>query len=404
MSKSWKIVLPLAVLAVAVLAAFLLVALRPEVQRRTPTILPPLVRVQEAVPTDMRLDVASQGTVRPRIEATLASQVGGRIVEVAPSFAVGGSFRRGELLLRIEDRDYRLALDQARARVAQAEVRMAREEAEAELARNEWSELHGDRPADPLVRREPQLAEARAELAAARAAVERAELDLARTRVLAPFPGRIREKLADLGQSVAAGTPLARAYSTDAAEILLPVEIDELRFLDLPAGGEIASPPEVRFEARFAGEPRLWRGRVVRTGGAIDPATRMLPLVARVDDPYGEAAREAGAPLPVGLFVEARIAGKAVRDVYVLPRSALRWGGDDANRPGTVFVVAEGRLSERRVEILRLAGDRAIVSRGLESGDLVLVSPLETATDGMEVRTTPSGGAPPTAGEEDVPS
>lgn len=413
MSRKTKLLLPLAVVAAAVLVAVLLVQAAPEPPTREPETRLPLVRAVPAEPRNVRLDVHSQGTVRPRTRATLVAQVGGRIVEVSPSFAEGGVFREGDVLVRIDPRDYELALSQARSQVAQAELRLAREEAEAEVAREEWEELARDRAlADdrddgdggapsPLTLREPQLAEARAGLQAARAAVEKARLDLERTSVEAPFPGRVEAKQADLGQSVSPGTPLATVYAIDYAEVRLPVQVSELGYLDLDLaaeGGDAPSgsmdqEPEVHLSARLGGGRYTWRGRIVRTAGGIDPETRMLPLIARVDRPFGEAARQAGAPLPVGLFVEARVAGREAEGVYVLPRSAMRRTGRwREGEPGAVLVVdpASGdepaRLRFRDVRILRLVGDEAVVSAGLEPGDLVVVSPLETPTDGMPVR------------------
>ncbi|MFP3941978.1 MAG: efflux RND transporter periplasmic adaptor subunit [Thermoanaerobaculia bacterium] len=409
MSRTMKLLLPLAVVAAAVVVAVLLVQAAPEPPEREPETRLPLVRAVPAEPRDVRLDVHSQGTVRPRTRATLVAQVGGRIVEVSPSFAEGGVFRQGEVLVRIDPRDYELALSQARSQVAQAELRLAREEAESQVAREEWEELARDRaPADdrdggasPLTLREPQLAEARAGLEAARSAVDKARLDLERTSVEAPFPGRVEAKQADLGQSVSPGTPLATVYAIDYAEIRLPVQVSELGYLDLdlaPGGGDdpsgsVDSGPEVLLSAQLGGGRHTWRGRIVRTAGGIDPETRMLPVIARVDRPFGEAAREAGAPLPVGLFVEARIAGREAEGVYVLPRSAMRRTGRWREGELGAVLVAESasgdepaRLRFRDVRILRVVGDEAVVSAGLEPGDLVVVSPLETPTDGMPVR------------------
>lgn len=415
MTRKAKILLPLLVVVGAVVIAVILVKSAPSPPTQEPRTPPPLVRVIEVAPRTVRFDVESQGTVRPRTEATLNAQVSGRIEWVAPSFAEGGLFRSGETLVRIDARDYRLAVSQAEQQVAQARVRLAREEAEAEIAREEYRDLAADGAVgdvSPLTLHEPQLAEARAAVEAAEAAVEKARLDLARTTIEAPFDGRVEEKQADVGQSVSPGAPLATVYAVDYAEIRLPVPIQELEHLDLPLAGETADGPKVALSAELGGARRTWSGRVVRTGGGIDPETRMMPLIARVDRPYGEAAREAGAPLPIGLFVEAEIAGRRAEGVFVLPREALRETGRwREGEPSRVLVVGEAlpaeaeaaddavepsepraRLRFRDVRIVRLEDDRAYVSHGLEDGDLVCVSPLETPTDGMAVRVTRAEG------------
>lgn len=400
-----------AVVALGALAAFLVVCVRPQAERREVEVEPPVVETVAVRRQTVDLDVRSQGTVEPRTESQLVAQVAGRIVAVADAFADGGFFRAGEVLVAIDPRDYELARSDARAAVAQAETLLAREEAEAAVARQEWEEL-GQGPAPPLVLRQPQLAEARARVAAAQAALERAGLELARTRVTAPFDGRVRSTQADVGQVVAPGTPLAAVYATDAVEVRLPVAKDQLAFLDvsLGAGGPAARDGELRGPAvtlagELAGGTRTWRGRIVRTAGAIDPRTRMLDLFARVDDPYLRRGG-GGSPLPIGLFVEAEIAGKTIDGAFVLPRAALR-----PRRPGrgdeVLVVDAEGRARHRTVDVLRERGEEAVISAGLDDGDRVIVSPLDDAVDGMRVRlagvaepqVAEPRGAEPEAGE-----
>jgi RND family efflux transporter MFP subunit len=233
-------------------------------------------------------------------------------------------------------------------------------------------------------------------VAAAEAAVEKARLDLSRTTVQAPFYGRVEGKQADVGQSVSPGTPLATLYAVDYAEVRLPIPIHDLEYIDLQLAGETDDGPSVELSAELGGSRHAWTGRVVRTAGGIDEQTRMMPLIARVDEPYGAAARQAGAPLPIGLFVEARIAGRRAEGVYVLPREALRETGRwREGEPGRVLVVDRprpadepDRLRFRDVMIVRLEEDHAVIGSGLEAGDLVCVSPLETPTDGMVVRIT----------------
>jgi RND family efflux transporter MFP subunit len=373
-----------------------LVKSAPSPPTQTPDTPPPLVRVVEAEPRTVRFDVESQGTVRPRTEATLNAQVSGRIEWGAPSFAEGGLFRKGETLVRIDARDYSLAVSQAEQQVAQGQVALAREEAEARIAREEYEDLAADGAVgevSPLTLHEPQLAQARAAVAAAEAAVEKARLDLSRTTVQAPFYGRVDGKQADVGQSVSPGTPLATLYAVDYAEVRLPVPIPELEYIDLQLAGETDDGPSVELSAELGGSRHAWTGRVVRTAGGIDEQTRMMPLIARVDEPYGAAARQAGAPLPIGLFVEARIAGRRADGVFVLPREALRRTGRwREGEPGQVLVVDTSeepdRLRFRDVRIVRLKEDHAVIESGLTAGDLVCVSPLETPTDGMEVRIT----------------
>jgi RND family efflux transporter MFP subunit len=380
-----KFFLPILVVLGGATIAALIVRARPTVERREVTLPPPLVRVIEVSAAEVRLDVESQGTVAPATESVLAAQVAGQIESISSRFAEGGFFRRNDLLVSLDDRDYRLAVSQAEAQVAQARVRLDREEAEAELARLEWEELGGGE-ASPLTLREPQLAEAQAALQGAEATLEQARLQLSRTRIRAPFSGRVKTKRVDVGQFVAPATSLATLYSTEFAEIRLPVAKNNLEFLDLDLRGQTSSGPPVELTAELGGELRSWTGRIVRAGSQFDPKTRMLPLFARVEDPFALAG--VGTPLPMGLFVSARIEGRTTAGVAVLPRAALR-------EAGRVLVVdEESRLRFRTVTIVRIQSDQVVIGDGLASGEKVCISPLETVVEGMLVRTSEELGEP----------
>lgn len=393
-----KKLLPLLVLAAAAAVVVVLLRTRPVVETAPREIAPPPVRVVAVQPTSVELRVRSQGSVVPVTEADLVSEVAGNIVWTAESFEVGGFFDGGDVLLRLDRRDYELAVASARASVAQARVALTREEAEAEVAREEWEELGEPGEPGPLVLREPQLEEARARVEAAEANEARANLDLSRTAIRAPFAGRLRAKRVDRGEFVNRGVPLATIYSVDAAEVTLPVPDSELAFLELPLGSELGGAgPRVVLQAEFAGGRHEWEARIVRVGGEIDPATRMVNLIARVQDPYRAASGRP--PLSVGLFVDAEILGRSVDSVFEVPRGALV-GAD------RLWLVVDGRLMLRPVGILRSDPDVAVVSEGLASGELVSLTILETAVDGMlvtpEVVTPEVVAAPPVASPEPV--
>ena len=384
--------LPVAILAVAALVVVALVSSRPQLETAPREVVPPPVRVLTVTPTEVDLGVRSQGSVIPVTEADLVSEVAGTIVWTAESFEVGGFFDAGEVLLRLDRRDYELALASARAALAQAGVGLAREQAEADVAREEWEELGEDGEPGPLVLRQPQLAEARAQVEAALANMRRAELDLERTAIRAPFAGRLRAKRVDRGEFVNRGVPLATIYAVDAAEVVLPVPDSELAFLDLPLGGELGDRgPRVLLRAQFAGGRHEWEGRVVRVGGEIDPATRMVNLIARVDDPYRASGDRP--PLSVGLFVDAEVVGRSVEAVFQVPRGALV-GAD------RVWLVEEGRLVLRHVGILRADPEVVIVSDGLSAGDRISLTILESAVDGMRVTPQPEPEGAATGGSE----
>ena len=374
--------LPLIILAAAGFGALTMYWNRPPVETLAPVVTPPGVRVHEVALTDAPLTVMSQGTVRPRTESQLVSEIDGRVIWVAPSFVEGGFFEADDVLVRIDPFDYEQQLVSARSQLAQARLRLAEEEAEAEVAQREWETLGRGDPRE-LALRKPQLDDARAAVAAAEAGVERAVRDLQRAEIVAPYAGRMRAKNVDIGQYVRRGDSVATVYAVDFAEIRLPLPDDELAYLDLPLsyrGVEPQAQPQVTLRATFAGETHSWNGRIVRTESEIDSVSRMVHAVAEVADPYAQGANPDRPPLAVGMYVEAEISGRTARDVAVLPREALR------GRDRMLVVTPDDRLEFRTVDVLRTSAESAIVETGLVAGELVVISPLDAPTDGMLVQ------------------
>lgn len=397
-----KCTLPLVALAVGGGIAYTLLTTQPEVSTRLYHAPPPVVRTSIVEKQPLQLVVRSEGTVQPHTQSTLVPEVSGVVVSVSPSWADGGFFESGETLLQIEASDYKLALVQAEAQVAQAEVGIAREEQEAAVAVKEWDSLGNEGRPPPLVAHEPQLAEARALLESARAAKKQAELNLKRTEIRAPYAGRVRKKSVDIGQYVSPGSQVARIYSVEKAEVRLPIANKELAYVNLPLDYRNAPQsttthplPEVSLSVEFAGKKFAWKGKIVRTEGEIDPKSRRVHAVAQVMDPYSRGEDSQRPPFAVGLFVEAEIKGRKLEDVLVLPRHALR-------QESQVLVVdAESRLRFRKVNVLRIQGEEVVIADGLDNGERVCVSPMEVVVDGMRVRL--EGEAVETAVEDSAP-
>jgi len=375
-------VLPGAVLLVASLATITLVSVRPRVATRPPGKVIPLVEVIEVEPHPERVVVRAQGTVTPRTESELVAEVSGRIVWVAPGLANGGFVEPDEVLARIDPGDYEVAQERAEAALERADSQHA--VAASNLSRVEKMARGGVASPSALDDAKNTERVARAAKRDAAAALEQARRDLERTRITSPFSGRVREKHVDVGQFVTRGAPVARVYAVDYAEVRLPLSDDDAAYLDLPidyrGDDGAAEGPEARLHARFAGRTFTWTGRIVRTEGEIDPRTRMIHAVARVEDPYGRSDDPERPPLAVGLFVDAEIEGRLLPDAIAIPRSALR------GRDQVVVVDAASQLRNRHIEVLRLEGDRVIVASGLEPGDRVCRTPMALSLDGTVVR------------------
>jgi RND family efflux transporter MFP subunit len=380
-----KALLPLVAIAVGAILAVLIVASSDPPASQAPDAPVPLVRVVTVELESIQLRVRTHGTVVPRTESELIPQVSGPVVWVSPALVSGGFFEEGESLLRIDARDYAASLESARAALARR--RSEHDRAKKQHARQ--SRLRGRDAASESAFDDADnaLRVAVASLRDARAALGKAERDLERCELLAPFAGRVRTEQVDVGQFLNRGQSIARLYAIDFAEVRLPIPDNDLAFIDLPLAKRIGldteHQPEVELRARFAGAIRTWQGRVVRTEGEIDPRSRMIHAVARVEKPYEPA--EGQPPLAVGLFVDAEILGRRVDNVVVIPRSALRVGD-------RVHVIdAEDRLRIRPVELLRRERDRVVVSAGLASGDRVAVSRLAIPVEGMLVRPLAAG-------------
>lgn len=329
----------------------------------------------------LTVTVEAQGEVRPKREIIVSPQITGRVSYVSPDFIDGGFIKRGQVLVRIESADYELGVVRARSTVASAEQRLAREIAEAELAQRDLEDL-GLTDVSPLARREPQMAEAQASLEAAKAQLREAELGLARTAVVAPFDGRVRERSVDIGQFVSPGQTLGRIFATDVVEVALPLKDADLGLLNLPlafAASDSQPGPRVNFSAVVAGQPRNWTGEIVRTGAAINSQTRQINVIAELKDPFGAGA-DNGAPMAPGLFVDARIEGETLDSVLIAPRAALR--GDNRLFIGDV---KEGKLSIRTANVVFTDRNGAYLRSGADPGELAIVSPIQAAFDGMSI-------------------
>ena len=383
---------PFLILAAAFLVIFVLFLGRRVPEERPQQEMAPLVRVTTAAAAPYQFMVSANGAVSPRTESDLIPQVSGEIIEMSPSLVAGGFFEAGDLLTRIDSADYRVDREAARAQVARARSEHGRRKKELDRQRRLAGQSVASESRIDDAENEYKIAEASLSEAVAR--LERAERDLDRTSIRAPYRGRVRSEQVDVGQFVTRGTAIARIYAVDYAEIRLPIPDRELAFLDaIPLGEAEQVGPEdaaqvgapVHLAAEFAGASHHWEGNLVRTEAELDPRSRMVQLVARVADPFG-LQTERSAPLAIGLFVDATIEGRKIENAVLLPRDSLRPGNQ-------IYVVdSENRIRFRDIELLRTERDQIVVADGIQPGERVLISPLDAAMNGMLIRIVDSEG------------
>lgn len=377
--------LPPLVVMISIIIAGIMVANRPPQVLAPAVDRSPLVDVAEVHLQDLRIPILAQGTVTPHRDTTVVSEVGGKIIDVSANFNAGGYVAAGDVLVRIDDRDYQANLLRAKASVKTAESNLAQEKGRVEVARREWARLpkttNRSEAGKALYLRKPQLEQATAQLLSAQADLRKTEDDLERTIIRAPYDGLIQEKRSDLGQYVTPGTAVARVFSVDFAEVRLALPQSRLSYLDLPGvkGYDPEDAPPVDLYTDVSGQITHWSAKLHRTEAALDERSRVLFTVARLEDPYAIAGGDA-APLRVGTFVKANILGREMNNIVLLPRHVLRAGNQ------LWIVDAQLKLRNREVHTLRTEGDEVYVTSGLQEGDLVALSTINDALPGMKVR------------------
>jgi len=379
MKKLLKKYLPLWIIIGSLLIATMMISARPRAVSNIQKFVPPAVETQVVIPQQYQVKIESQGTVTPRTEIQLMTEISGKIQKVSSQLQTGAKFEKDDPLIYLEKRDFELSLIAAESSLSQARVNYEREKAESELAGKEWKKINGGKASD-LTLRKPQLLQAKAILAAAEAVYEQAERNLDRTIIRAPFKGRVRKKMVDVGMVVSPSIAIAQIYATDYVEISLPIAEQDLAFLGIPLDGSVikkSSQPYVELFTDFGGQQLSWSGTIIRSSAEIDSKTRMLSVIAQVSDPYRKTSNTL--PLKVGIFVKAAIKGKTFNDIIKIPRFTVR--------DNKVWVVnQEGLLDQKQVKILRYEDDSALVIEGLNVSDSVLLTRLAVLVKGMKLK------------------
>lgn len=376
-----SILLSVAVLAAGVVGTAYIGKKAPKARKRPPAKMTPLVQVTRVDPGIHRVVVAAMGTVIPAREIILESRVSGEIVAMHPEFTVGGFLTKGSEVLRIDPEDYELAVTLAQAKIKDSESILKVVEEEAAASEDEWRLLNQENPESrqipALVAKKPQLEAAKSKLAADRADLKKAKLNLARTRIRAPFNAIVRSKHVDIGSQVSGQEKLAELVGTDTYWIQASIPVDRLRWILIPANpAELGS--RVRISHRNGYE---LTGKVIKLLGDLEPEGRMARILVEVKDPLGLKAKEKyQLPLLIGEYVRIEIEGRELQNVYRVPRSALR---DDSS----IWIASgDGTLEIRSIKTLWRDAETVLLQEGLEPGSRLIISDLAAPINGMPVQ------------------
>jgi len=371
---------PLIVIVLTVVAIQLIGHFKPEAKKQSAK-KAPMISVEAMViqPRQYQIILDSFGKIEPRTRGVLSSQVSGQIIAVSPEFREGGFFEKGELLLTIDPRDYNVQVEIAEAELAEMRVGYEEQQALAEQAQKDWSDLGRKGNASAFALRKPQLEAARLKIDSARAKLKQAKLAVERTRIKAPYSGRILSKNVDIGDLVASAAKLAEIYAVDRLEIRLPLKNSELAFIDLPEKymPVQASSPKVTIENSLGVDSQYWHATVVRTAGAIDENSQQLYVTAQIIKEFdnGDTRR----PLKIGQFVNARIEGRTIDKAMVIPNAAIYQGS-------YLYLVNDDVLQRKEIKIAWQNGDEALISSGIKAGDQLVLTPLGQVSSGTRVK------------------
>ena len=374
------VILTIGFLALGIFGFQWLMATKPEAKKAAPESWTPSVEVIALTAEDYTPVIRAEGEVEAATQTMLISEVAGAVVYISPLLEKGNVIAEGEILLKVDDADYKTQVTSTKSALADAELALAQEEARAVQAARDWEKLGRGSSASDLVLRKPQIKSAQARIEAAQAAIEKAERDMAKTVIKAPYTCMVDRKFIDKGAYVNMMSQVAEVSSVEEYEVRLPLNLDEMGFLNEESG--IGS--EVLLESSIGGKFYQWKGNAVRFEGGVDNSTFSMVMVVSVKSDTAESDAKFALP-PVGLFVKAKVPGKSMGKVFTVPREALREG--DA-----VWVLAENDVLEiLSVKVIRSERDRVIIAakdeadKKLTSGDRIITSPIAIPVIGMKL-------------------
>lgn len=380
-SKKKKLLILAVIIGLTVLLMMLISNNPPQSKRFKPSKAAQMtVETRVLAPQSYQITVESFGTVKPRTQSMLIAQVSGQITHVSEQFRDGGFFEKGDILVQLDDRDYTSEVKVSQANLLSSNQVLLEEQARVDQAKADWQRLGNGQKASALVLRQPQLEAAKAKVLSAQAQLDKAKLLLERTKIIAPYAGRILKKQVDIGQVVSGNSQLATIFAVDSVEIRLPIKNKDLALINLPEEyrdiGEQGRKSDVKLFSDLIGK-QVWQGKIIRTESAIDELSQQLYVVAQINRPYDATAND-GSPVKIGQYVTAEISGKELTDALVIPSNAIYQGS-------YVYTVEDGLLIRKEITIGWQNGKQSVIESGLVLGDELVLTSLGQVSSGTPV-------------------
>ena len=338
--------------------------------------------------------ISATGTVQPVEDITLSPLVSGQIINRDPAFTPGGFVKKNQPLLQIDPSDYRNTLELRKSELLQSKTTLDTEMGRQQIAEQDLmlitnDSLFKDNPlsADErqLILRQPQLNAVKATIVGAKASVDQAQLNLERTTIRAPFDAHILSQNVTAGSQVGPGDDLGRLVGTEYYWVTATVPVSKLQWLHFPENDKDRGSEVLIKNSTAWPEEQYREGYLDKEIGALDGQTRLARVLVKVADPLAKNTDLEGKPkLMIGTFVEVDIQANKLDNVVRLSRDYIRSNA-------TVWVMKEGKLEIREVDIVLTDNDYAYIRKGLEEGEQIVITDLSTVSNGIGLRTRSEG-------------
>lgn len=380
-----QFILTILLIAGTVATAMHLLQTKPEPKKKERKITLPVVEVSHPKPQDYEVSIRTAGTVEAHNKTSIVSEIAGKITYISANFEEGKYFNKRENLIKINDSNYQNAIAIAQADIKQKKLALQDTKNQTSLSSNQWKLYSKSRQDSELATLKIKTASSSSAVHASNLRLKQAQMDLANTKISAPYSGRVLSREIGIGQYVGPGTKLGTVYSTDYVEVRLPLTLDQYDLLDLPENyrnskQSIAKKsPEVIFYSKSSNKQKQWKGHIVRSSPVMDERTRQISVIARIDDPFKKPKKNQSI-VKIGQFLQAEIKTKTLQNIFIIPSRAVRQHKE-------ILLLKDGTVHVQAITPLYTEGDHIIIaSNSLPSQPVVIITPMAMAKTGTKVK------------------